>query len=193
MSTVSCTSTSNNQRLRSVGDNDLRSNAFAPSQWKALCRFLVTDGQNTCDHITRCRRSKPARSNCILCIPFILSGSPNKIMLATYSCTCNTCNNNLEIIRIAASSCLPATTSTIIVPLHYYLLQSIHTCCIHIQWGCNDTSDFAVAQTNLLPKVFSSPESELSASGVLFLDTFWHPAQAAHSVAQAFQDVLCCF
>ena len=34
-----------------------------------------------------------------------------------------------------------------------------------------NTSVFADSNY-LLPKVFSSPESELSASGVLFLDTF---------------------
>ena len=34
----------------------------------ALRRFLVTDGQNTHDQITRCRRSKWVRSNCVLCM-----------------------------------------------------------------------------------------------------------------------------
>ena len=91
MSTVRSTSTSNNQRLRSAGNNDLRSNTFAPTQWVLL--FLVTDGQNTCDQITRYRRSKPMSSNYryLLCIPFILGESPNKCWLHKYHMH----NNNL--------------------------------------------------------------------------------------------------
>ena len=53
----------------------------------ALRRFHVADGQSMRDQITRGRRSKWARSNCILCIPFILSGSPNQCWLHT----CDTC------------------------------------------------------------------------------------------------------
>ena len=43
----------------------------------ALRKFHVTDGQNTRDQITSDRRSKRAWSKCVLCIPYILSGSPN--------------------------------------------------------------------------------------------------------------------
>ena len=50
-------------------------------QCSALCRFLVTDGQNTYDQIKRGRRSKCAWSNCVL------SGSPNKYWLQT----CDAC------------------------------------------------------------------------------------------------------
>ena len=42
----------------------------------ALCRFHMTDGQNACYQITNDRRSKCAWPNCVLHIPFILSGSP---------------------------------------------------------------------------------------------------------------------
>ena len=42
----------------------------------ALSEFHVTDSQNTRDHITSDRRSKRAWSNCVLCIPFIVSRSP---------------------------------------------------------------------------------------------------------------------
>ena len=42
----------------------------------ALRRFHMTDGQNACYQITNDRRSKCAWSNCVLHIPFILSGSP---------------------------------------------------------------------------------------------------------------------
>ena len=38
----------------------------------------------THDQITRGRRSKRAWSNCVLCIPVILSGSPNKSWLHTW-------------------------------------------------------------------------------------------------------------
>ena len=51
--------------------------------------------------ITSDIRSKCTCSNCVLCIPYFLCGSPNKWLH-----TCNACvyNNNLEI-RIAGSSC----------------------------------------------------------------------------------------
>ena len=45
--------------------------------------FHVTNGQNTRDQITSDRRSKRAWSNCVMCIPFILSGSPNECWLHT--------------------------------------------------------------------------------------------------------------
>ena len=49
----------------------------------ALRKFHVTDGQNTRDQITSDRRSKRAWSNCVMCIPFILGGSPNECWLHT--------------------------------------------------------------------------------------------------------------
>ena len=42
----------------------------------ALCRFHMTDSQNAYYQITNDRRLKCAWSNCVLHIPFILSGSP---------------------------------------------------------------------------------------------------------------------
>ena len=64
--------TCNNQtRLRSAGDNDRSSSAV-------LCaKFHVRDSQNTRDQITSDRRFKRAWSNCVMYIPYILSGSPN--------------------------------------------------------------------------------------------------------------------
>ena len=53
----------------------------------ALRKFHVTDGQNTRDQITSDRRSKRAWSKCVLCIPYILSGSPNECWLHT----CDAC------------------------------------------------------------------------------------------------------
>ena len=44
----------------------------------------MTDGQNTRDQITSDRRSKRAWSMCVLCIPYILSGSP--ILRWLYTC-----------------------------------------------------------------------------------------------------------
>ena len=49
----------------------------------ALRKFQVTDSQNTRDQITSDRGSKRAWSNCVLRIPFILSGSPNECWLHT--------------------------------------------------------------------------------------------------------------
>ena len=56
-------------------------NAFALS----LCfgKFHMTDNQNTRDPITSDRKSNSMWSNCILCIPFILSGSLNECWLHT--------------------------------------------------------------------------------------------------------------
>ena len=56
---------------------------FCSNTASTLRSFLIIDGQNTRDQITRGRKSKPAWSNCILCIPFILSGSPKKCWLHT--------------------------------------------------------------------------------------------------------------
>ena len=78
--------TSNNQRLQSAGNNDQSQFAFAPM----LCvfrKFHLMDSQNTHDQITSDRRSKCVWSNCILCIPLILSGSPNESCLHT----CDAC------------------------------------------------------------------------------------------------------
>ena len=53
----------------------------------ALRKFQVTDSQITRDQITSDRRSKRAWSNCVLCIPFILSGISNECWLHT----CDAC------------------------------------------------------------------------------------------------------
>ena len=60
-------------------------NAFL--QRCALRTFFVTDGQNTRDQITSNRRSKCARSKCVLRIPYILSGIPKECWLHT----CDAC------------------------------------------------------------------------------------------------------
>ena len=49
----------------------------------ALRKFHMTDNQNTRDQITSDRKSNSMWSNCILCIPFILSGSLNECWLHT--------------------------------------------------------------------------------------------------------------
>ena len=53
----------------------------------ALSKCHVTDSQNTRDQITSHRGSKRARLNCVLCIPFIVSGKPNERWLHT----CDAC------------------------------------------------------------------------------------------------------
>ena len=53
----------------------------------ALRKFHVTDGQKVHDQITSDRRSKRMWSKCALCIPYILSASPNECWLHT----CNAC------------------------------------------------------------------------------------------------------
>ena len=75
--------TSNNQRLKSTGDNDRR---FL-LQHCPLHKFHMTDGQNMHDQITSDQRSKCVRPKCVMCIPFILSGSPHEYWLHI----CDTC------------------------------------------------------------------------------------------------------
>ena len=60
-------------------------NAFAPTQ--CFAQVSRGDGQNTRDQITSDRRSNREWSNRVLCIPFILSGSPNE----SYLHTCDAC------------------------------------------------------------------------------------------------------
>ena len=78
----------------------------------ALHKFQVTDGQNMRDQMTSDRWSKHVWSNCVLCIPFILSG--NECWLHTWdACAITTwrlglraplatCNN--ENIRSSSES-----------------------------------------------------------------------------------------
>ena len=67
-------------------------------------KFHVRDSQNACDQITSDRRSKHAGLKCVLCIPFILSGSPNECWLHTL-CMYMQCmlDNNLEIWMVDSS------------------------------------------------------------------------------------------
>ena len=56
--------------------------------WHCVFRtFHVTDGQTTRDQIMTDRRSKLAWPKWVLCIPYILSGSPNEFWLHT----CDAC------------------------------------------------------------------------------------------------------
>ena len=64
--------TSNNHRSQSAGNNE----ALLLDRC-ALRKFHATDCQNTRDHISSDSKSKRACSNWVLCIPFILSGSPS--------------------------------------------------------------------------------------------------------------------
>ena len=69
--------TSNDQRLRSAGDNNRRSTRFCSRA--VLCvSFTWQMVKNAPDQISSDRRSKHAWSNCVLCTPHILSGSPNE-------------------------------------------------------------------------------------------------------------------
>ena len=81
----------NNQRLRNARDNDRRSKR----------KFHVTSDQKTRDQITSDRRSKFAWSNCVMCIPFILTVEVRRMRI-----------NKLDI-KIAVSSCLPHWLRTV--------------------------------------------------------------------------------
>ena len=99
--------TSNNQRLWSVGDNDQRSKHFCSNVQCALCKFHITNGQNTRDQIIRDRRSKHVWSNCMPCIPFIVSGSPNEFWLHTRdACAITTWRLGLHAPLVACKNVL---------------------------------------------------------------------------------------
>ena len=77
--------TSSNQRLRSAGNNDRRSKRFCYNAvlwvsftWKMVKTRVIG---------LRVRWSKHAWSNFVMCIPFVLSGSPNERCLHT----CDAC------------------------------------------------------------------------------------------------------
>ena len=79
----------------------------------ALCKFHLTDGQNTREKIIRGRRSKYAWSNCISRIPFILSGSPNKCWPHTFNASViTTWRLGLRVTRGASNKSLCNMTST---------------------------------------------------------------------------------
>ena len=69
----------------------------------ALRKFRVTYRQITRDQITSDGRSKRAWSNCVLCLPFILSGSPNEF----WRHTCDACVTTRRLGLRAGSSCRP--------------------------------------------------------------------------------------
>ena len=69
-----------------MGDDDPRSNIFAPVQW-VLCVGFSWQMVQTCVIRLRGKRLKHACSNCVLYILFILSGGPNKCWLHT----CDAC------------------------------------------------------------------------------------------------------
>ena len=72
----------------------------------ALRKLYVTDGQNRRDQITRDRRWRPLRSNCVLSIPFILSGISNKCWLPTCDvCVMTTWRLGLWATRGARNKC----------------------------------------------------------------------------------------
>ena len=86
--------TSNNQRLRSAGDNDRKSKRFCSIA--VLCPSFTWQSQNMRDQITSDKGSQRAWSNCVLCIPFILSGSPNECWLHT----CDACVIKTSILGL---------------------------------------------------------------------------------------------
>ena len=72
----------------------------------ALHKLYVTDSQNRRDQIIRDRRSRPLWSNCVLCIPFILSGISNECWLHTCDvCVMITWRLGLRATRGACNEC----------------------------------------------------------------------------------------
>ena len=103
--------TSNNETFRSVGDNDWRSNHCA-----LRTKFHESDSQNMRNHITSDRRSKRSWSYCVLCIPFILSGSPNQCWLHTCdACLITTWRLGLRAPLVARNKFVLLTSKVAIV------------------------------------------------------------------------------
>ena len=65
----------------------------------ALRKFHLADGPNTHDQITSDRRSKRAGSKCVLFIPYVLSGNPNK---CSWLHTCDACVLTTWILGLRA-------------------------------------------------------------------------------------------
>ena len=87
--------------------------------WPFFFLFL-TDRQTTRDQITRDRRSKRTWSNCVLCIPFILGGSPNKCWLLTCdACVITTWRLGLRTLLVARNNNASADFCASMLLLHW--------------------------------------------------------------------------
>ena len=118
--------TSNNQRLRSAGDNDQRSKRFCSIA--VLCVSFMWHGQNTRHQITRGRRAKRALSNCVVYIKFILSGSPNECWLYTCdACVITTWRLGLRPPLVARNNFGDTTVSMIEITYETLLLLHIQS------------------------------------------------------------------
>ena len=114
----------------------------------ALAKFRVTDGQNMCDQITKGGRSRRLWSNWVLCIPFILSGSPNECWLHTCdACEISTrrlwlqllsinyfCINNLIHLQLATNC---QNNNRFIN--NYYIIKSMSFLEQHVKWNAFQT------------------------------------------------------
>ena len=69
------------RRLWSAGWQQLEGQNVFAIQCCALHKFHMTEGQHMLDQITSGRMSKCVWLKCVLCIPYILSGSPNECCL----------------------------------------------------------------------------------------------------------------
>ena len=95
----------------------------------ALRKFHATHSQNTCDHAKSDSKSKRAWSNCVLCIPFILSGSPNECCLHTCdACVIKTWRLGLRATRGARNKSI--YSSTVVIPV----MNKLMTCLLIHSW-----------------------------------------------------------
>ena len=93
----------------------------------ALCKLHMTDGLNGRDQITRGRRSWPLWSNCILCIPFILSGIPSECWVPTCNvCVMTTWRLGLRATRGACNKCSVISKRVVAIfwPFGHWLVKS---------------------------------------------------------------------
>ena len=118
--------TSNNQRLRSAGDNDGRLKSFFSNA--VLCvSFKWQMDRSTRVQITSDRRSKRAWSNCVVYIPFILNGSPTECWLHTYNaCVITTWRLRLRAPLVARKKCKNTKWFTQMVIYFTYRGDVIH-------------------------------------------------------------------
>ena len=95
----------------------------------SMRKFHATHSQNTCDHTTSDSKFKRAWSNCVLCIPFILSGSPNECCLHTcHACVITTRRLGLRATRGAHNKSIHS--STVVIPV----MNKLMTCLLIHSW-----------------------------------------------------------
>ena len=150
-----------------MGDDDPRSNVFAPVQW-VLCVDFSWLMVQTCVIRLRDKRLKRACSNCVLYILFILSGGPNKCWLHT----CDACViTNKRFCGLLLS---PATKN---ICCHWIRKPKFNNVCVLFKTSKFAENVFLMAQISKPPykKVQAFSASASSKGFATSLKPYWKP------------------